>query len=170
VGAFLLFALFSYVLGSVPVGLLFARRLPQSAFVIVTFFLDVVKGALPIILAASFGFSVETQAAFGLFAFLGHCFPVWARFYGGKGVAVGYGVFWALSPWIAFLGLCGFVVSRWVVKDSGLAFLLAFLLMLACGFFMLGSGLLKFILAAMVLIIVLRHQESLRRLFGSRGD
>jgi acyl phosphate:glycerol-3-phosphate acyltransferase len=116
----LLLLLVSYLLGSIPFGLLWARlfgggdvrqsgsgnigaanvtrvagRLPG----ILTLVFDAGKGALAVCLAAHFtANSARVMMLGGLAALLGHCFPVWLRFKGGKGVATGLGVFAALCP------------------------------------------------------------------------
>jgi len=115
-----LLLLVSYLLGSIPFGLLWARlfgvgdvrqsgsgnigaanvtrvagRLPG----ILTLVFDAGKGALAVWLAAHFtANSARVMMLGGLAALLGHCFPVWLRFKGGKGVATGLGVFAALCP------------------------------------------------------------------------
>src|SRR5262249_23957567 len=59
---------------------------------------DALKGFLPTFLAARAGLAPEIVAAVGLATILGHIFPLWLRFRGGKGVATGLGVFLAVAP------------------------------------------------------------------------
>lgn len=127
-----LLLLVSYFLGSIPFGLLFARlfgsgnvRQSGSGNIgaanvtrvagpfpgILTLVFDAAKGALAVWLAAHFaGNSAKAMMLGGLAALLGHCFPVWLRFKGGKGVATGLGVFAALCPLAALAATLLFVL------------------------------------------------------------
>lgn len=60
---------------------------------------DALKGYLPIMVGRAAGASLRQLMVVGFVAILGHCFPVWLRFRGGKGVATGLGVGLALAPW-----------------------------------------------------------------------
>jgi glycerol-3-phosphate acyltransferase PlsY len=71
--------------------------------------LDVAKGVAPVRIAQALGASAEVAAGAGLAAVVGHVFPVWFGFRGGKGVATGFGVFVALFPLAAALALVLFV-------------------------------------------------------------
>lgn len=71
--------------------------------------LDVAKGVAPVRIAQAMGATAEIAAGAGLAAVLGHVFPVWFGFRGGKGVATGFGVFVALFPLAAALALGLFV-------------------------------------------------------------
>lgn len=108
---FVALLLLGYFCGSIPFGLLLTRaaglgdirgigsgnigatnvlRTGNKALAAATLLLDGVKGAIPVLVAAPFGQTV--MLATGLAALLGHLFPVWLRFKGGKGVATGLGV------------------------------------------------------------------------------
>jgi glycerol-3-phosphate acyltransferase PlsY len=126
-----LFAL-AYLLGSIPFGLILAKILGGSdirksgsgnigatnvarvvgpAAGILTLLLDVAKGAFAVWLAGRFsGHSATMLMLAGVAALLGHCFPVWLKFKGGKGVAPALGVFVMLAPWAAFGALAFFLV------------------------------------------------------------
>jgi glycerol-3-phosphate acyltransferase PlsY len=115
----------AYLLGSIPFGLLFAKtfgagdvrksgsgnigatnvaRVAGPLPGILTLILDVAKGAAAVWLAQRLtNSSAAWMMVAGLAALIGHCFPVWLRFRGGKGVATTAGVYLALSP-IAILG------------------------------------------------------------------
>ncbi len=114
----ILWALLGYLIGSVPFGVLVARslnlgdlrsigsgnigatnvlRTGNKGAAALTLLLDALKGAIAVWLAAAFAGHDAAQLA-GLFAFMGHCFPVWLRFKGGKGVATWFGILLALSP------------------------------------------------------------------------
>jgi glycerol-3-phosphate acyltransferase PlsY len=122
----------AYLCGSIPFGLLIARwktgtdvreigsgnigatnvaRVVGPAAGILTLVLDVAKGAAAVWLAGRFSEQNSTALMLaGVFALLGHCFPVWLRFNGGKGVAAALGVFLMLSPLAALSALLVFIL------------------------------------------------------------
>ncbi len=135
--------LVSYLLGSMPFGLILARlfgsadvrkagsgnigatnvaRVAGPAAGVLTLLLDAGKGWFAVWLTGHFmhGASGLLVAA-GFFALLGHCFPPWLRFRGGKGVATAAGVFGALCPeaLLAALILFGLVVWFWHYVSLG---------------------------------------------------
>src|SRR5579862_9707985 len=121
----------AYLLGSIPFGLLLAKlfagsdirksgsgnigatnvaRVVGPAAGILTLVLDVAKGAAAVWLAARYSEQNSTALILAaIFALLGHCFPVWPRFKGGKGVATALGVFLMLSPLAALSALLVFI-------------------------------------------------------------
>jgi acyl phosphate:glycerol-3-phosphate acyltransferase len=128
----LLLMLGAYLLGSIPFGLLFSKlfcgmdvrqsgsgnigatnvaRVAGPLLGILTLVCDAAKGTLAVWLAARFGDHTARMMMFaGVAALLGHCFPVWLHFKGGKGVATGLGVFAALCPSAALAAVVLFVL------------------------------------------------------------
>ncbi len=115
----------AYTLGSIPFGLLLtkamgygdirrigsgnigatnAMRTGNKALGITTLVLDAAKGALAVSICHYY-YGVEYAALAALFVVLGHVFPVWLQFKGGKGVATSFGVFFALN-WVLALAVC----------------------------------------------------------------
>jgi glycerol-3-phosphate acyltransferase PlsY len=135
--------------------------------------LDVAKGVAPVRIAQALGTTAEIAAGAGLAAVLGHVFPAWFGFRGGKGVATGFGVFVALFPLAAALALALFVgvvgVSR-IVSLGSIAAALA-LPLLALGVARAGwappvaPGVVA-IATAVVLVVVVRHRSNLARLLA----
>lgn len=120
----------SYLLGSISFSLLIVRLLSRIDLrtvgsgnagatnvlrasgrwpALLALVLDVAKGVVPVRVAQAMGTTAEIAAGAGLAAVLGHVFPVWFGFRGGKGVATGFGVFVALFPLAAALALAVFV-------------------------------------------------------------
>lgn len=114
----LLWAVLGYLLGSVPFGVLITRamnlgdlrsigsgnigatnvlRTGNKGAAAATLILDGGKGAAAVLLAKAFGGDVWVMQVAGLAAFVGHCFPVWLKFKGGKGVATFLGLMLALA-------------------------------------------------------------------------
>ena len=122
--------LIGYLLGSIPFGLIFTRiagtedirsigsgsigatnvlRTGRKGLAAATVLADVLKGTVAVLLAA-WSFNHDAGLVAGLGAFLGHLFPVWLKFKGGKGIATGLGVLLAVS-WQAALA----VAVVWIV-------------------------------------------------------
>lgn len=122
----------AYLLGSIPFGLILAKllggkdvrksgsgnigatnvvRVAGPAAGILTLLLDAAKGALAVWLAGRFsGQSAAAIMLAGIAALVGHCFPVWLKFKGGKGVATALGVFLMLAPLAALGGVMFFLM------------------------------------------------------------
>jgi glycerol-3-phosphate acyltransferase PlsY len=172
-----------YLLGSIPFGLVLARllglgdlrqigsgnigatnvlRTGSKGAAAATLILDAAKGAVAVLLAQALASGDAAQAA-GLGAFLGHLFPVWLRFRGGKGVATFLGVMLALA-WPVGLALCAtwLVVAALTRYSSFAALMAAGMLPLWLMWFMRGD-LLLLGLVLMVLVYI-RHAANIRRL------
>lgn len=140
---------------------------------VVTLLLDAAKGLLPVLLVQwlgqAYGLAEGTLAMVGLAAFLGHLYPVFFRFQGGKGVATAIGVIFGLN-WI--LGLA--TVATWVImayffRYSSLASIVA--AVFAPVYYIFGNGLAWYMegsillsLSLMALLLIYRHAENIGRL------
>ena len=173
-----------YLIGSVPFGVLLARvfglgdlrkvgsgnigatnvlRTGNRAAAALTLLLDALKGAVPVWVAWAWG--AEAAAVAGLGAVLGHCFPVWLGFRGGKGVATFLGALLALD-WLAFLAFAvAWLTVAFVSKYSSLAALVASLVALAVTL-LTGTWPLLAALAliALVALVFQRHHQNIARL------
>jgi glycerol-3-phosphate acyltransferase PlsY len=126
----------AYLLGAIPFGLLFARMLSDvdprehgsgnigatnamrsggKLVGILTLLADIAKASLPVALGIALDWNDAWIAALGLASLVGHCFPVWLRFKGGKGVATMFGV---LIPWMPGVALATFILWFLVYKIS----------------------------------------------------
>jgi len=133
-----------------------------------TLFGDLLKGLLPVLLARALLGSDLAVAAVGFAAFIGHCYPVWYRFEGGKGVATAIGFVLAFN-WL--LGLA--VVAIWllvarVFKLSSLAALIAFACLPALHAAAGGEAPVTALFILLDLILIWRHRGNIRRLL--RGE
>ncbi|MEN8374436.1 MAG: glycerol-3-phosphate 1-O-acyltransferase PlsY [Gemmatimonadota bacterium] len=132
--------------------------------------LDVAKGFVPARYFAGLAAVDGTgwALAFGVAAIVGHVFPVYVRFRGGKGVATGGGVFLALAP--AAVGI-GLLVWGGVVAITGivsLASMVAALALPAAVWWLEGSGLMFYVALALAAFVLVTHRANVRRLV--RGE
>ncbi len=179
----------AYLLGSLPVGVLISRlkgqdprkagsgnigatnvmRTAGKTLGAVTLVGDALKGFLPVWLATRFGLPTSVVAAIALAAFLGHLFPVYLGFKGGKGIATALGIFLAFSPFAVLIDIAVFalVLEKWRYVSLGslvAAVLMPFLLFL---FLMLGEPLSYAHVAACVVMVVfafIKHAPNIKRL------
>ena len=181
----ILVCLFGYLLGSIPFGLLLTKvaglgdirgigsgnigatnvlRTGRKGLAAATLLLDGLKGAAAVLVAASM---VDRDVALfaGLAAVLGHMFPVWLNFRGGKGVATGLGVLIAAS-WPVGLAACAvWLLVAGIVRLSSLAALAAFASAPCIALILEDFGLVKLAFTIAVLVFI-RHQANIRRLFA----
>jgi len=175
----------SYFAGSIPFGLLIARavsgkdvravgsgnigatnvaRAAGRGAALATLLLDALKGLGPVLIARSLP-PPWLAPACGLAAVLGHCFPIWLRFRGGKGVATGLGVALALAPWAALAGVIAWLLVWKVLRLSSVGSLLGTLVtVVAAAFTASHSAVLALVLLSA--LILLRHRKNLERLLG----
>lgn len=183
----ILFIALSYFLGAIPFGLFFGRwfsgidvrtmgsgnigatnvlRASGKKAAVLTLIADALKGMLPV-LAAKFIFQDDwITTCSGIAAVLGHAYPVYLHFRGGKGVATSYGVILAVTPWTGLLCLIIWLSTAYFWRYSSLAALVSF----ACyPIFVFSfsppaskaSGFLSLFIFGM---IYYRHRENIKRL------
>ncbi len=178
--------LIAYLLGSVPFAFLLARRLgtPDLHLIgsgnigaanvsrasgmragIVVAVLDIAKGAASVWLANGLNVSGPTSAAAGLAAIVGHIYPVWLRFRGGKGVATACGVFGVLTPFALVPSIVVFLAAAWMTKYVSVGSVLA-TATLPWVALITGSAEATVVAAASAaLLIVFRHRSNLVRVW-----
>ena len=150
-------------------------RSGSKAAAIVTLLLDAAKGWLPVMLVKWFGpawdLSEGTQALAGLAAFLGHLYPVFFAFKGGKGVATAVGVLLAFEPLLALATLVTFAIIVFFSRYVSLASMVA--AVFAPAYYLIGdgvawtaSGAKTLALIAMGLLLIWRHRENIQRLLA----
>jgi glycerol-3-phosphate acyltransferase PlsY len=132
--------------------------------------LDALKAMVPIVvtrmlLAGSPDVELWTVAV-ALSAFLGHLYPVWLGFRGGKGVATGLGIFLVLSPWAAVAGIVTYAVAYGATRISSVGSLAGTAVCTLGTFVAYGwTSPISWAGVALALLIVVRHHENIRRLF-----
>lgn len=129
---------------------------------------DMLKGLIPVLIAKVLGVSGFSLALVGLAAFLGHLFPVFFGFVGGKGVATALGVLLSLSPVIGLGAIVGWLITFGIFRYSSLASLLAMLVALVLTLLIQVNYFLP--VAIMTALVVWRHWGNIERLkAGTEG-
>ena len=111
--------------GSGNVGAANAYRSAGLAAAMIVILVDVAKGATSVFFAARFASGAADPVAAGVAAIIGHVYPVWLRFHGGKGVATACGVFWMLAPLPTAISATVFVAVVWITRYVSLGSMIA---------------------------------------------
>ena len=177
----------AYLIGSVPFALLLARRWGAAdlrtlgsgnlgaanvlrasgvrAGVIVAV-LDVAKGAASVALAMRISNGPVAPAAAGFAAVVGHIYPVWLKFKGGKGVATACGVFSVLTPFAVPPSLAVFLVVVWLTKYISLGSILATIALPSIAYATGAPAAILVAAWATAALILFRHRSNVARIVG----
>ncbi|MBX3598481.1 MAG: glycerol-3-phosphate 1-O-acyltransferase PlsY [Rhizobiaceae bacterium] len=186
--------IFGYLLGSIPFGLLLTRaaglgdvrsigsgnigatnvlRTGNKGLAAATLLLDMLKGTLAVLVASQFG--LEAAMAAGFAAFIGHIFPAWLGFKGGKGVATYLGVLlgFGINPALVFAVV--WISMALMFRFSSLAALSAAIIVPISLYYM-GMPEISLMFAVMSIIVFWKHRANIQRLaagietkIGSKG-
>ena len=145
-------------------------RSGNKAAAILTLVLDALKGYVPVVaallLAPRFGWGDGTVAWVGLAAFLGHLWPVFFRFQGGKGVATAAGVLLAINPWLGLATLASWLLIAAFFRYSSLASIVAALFAPFYQLLIWGASAAALPITVMSLLLVWRHEGNIRKLLA----
>jgi acyl phosphate:glycerol-3-phosphate acyltransferase len=179
-------AIIAYLLGSIPFGLVLTRlagygdiraigsgnigatnvlRTGNKMLALLTVLLDCAKGAVAVLVAAQFGPDMPVIA--GAAVFLGHLFPPWLGFKGGKGVATAGGVLLAIAWPVGVLAAAAWLAIAFVLRYSSLAALVACATAILLGWLLTDPQRAELI-TLIAALVVLRHHGNIRRLL--RGE
>ncbi len=128
--------------------------------------IDILKGVLPVVIACVLGLNQTWLAATALAAFIGHLYPVFFSFKGGKGVATALGGFLALSPLMAGATLLTWIVVFAVSRISSLSALTAAALTPLYSIWIIDSVTARWIVLAMAVLLIFRHKANIQRLLA----
>ena len=177
----------SYLIGAIPFGLLFTRwfshidvrtvgsgnigatnvlRAAGKKAAILTLLADCLKGLLPVLAIRLLLHDELTSVLSGAAALLGHTFPVYLGFKGGKGVATSFGVALALTPLAALASLVTWAVAALLWRYSSLAALTAFALYPLYTFTLYSSQHLQLLSLFLFGMIYTRHRDNVKRLIA----
>jgi len=144
---------------------------------VVTLLLDAAKGWLPVVLVRwygqPYGLETGTVALVGLGAFVGHLYPVFFRFEGGKGVATALGVLVGVSGWLGLATALTWVIIAFFFRYSSLASLVAAVFapvyyLLVDGVVWYAEGTIAASMVVMALLLAWRHKENIQRLVAGK--
>jgi acyl phosphate:glycerol-3-phosphate acyltransferase len=176
-------ALLAYLLGSIPFGVVITRmmglgdlrqigsgnigatnvlRTGNKGAALATLVLDAAKGGIAVLIARWLLAEDAAQVA-GLAAFLGHLYPVWLKFRGGKGVATFLGILIALAWPIGLAACATWLVVALVSRTSSVA-ALASAGTTSLWLFVLDEGRMLFLVMILTILVYVRHRENLRRI------
>lgn len=179
----------AYLVGAIPFGFLFVKlagkgdvrsigsgnigttnvlRTGSKWLAILTLLADTLKGALPVLLAKYLNVDETTQCIIGGVVVLGHIFPIWLKFKGGKGVATALGVYLALCPIVGLLVLVTWGIAAKVGRISSLSALIA--LFMAPIYTIIFVGRADIAIFAMVIYFVITwtHRDNIKRLIEGK--
>lgn len=178
----------SYLIGAIPFGLFFGKVLggvdvrtmgsgnigatnvlrgAGKKAALLTLLADCLKGLIPVLVTARVSSSDAVTALSGIAAILGHIFPVYLRFRGGKGVATSFGVVLAAAPWTGLVCLLAWAAAAAIWRYSSLSALAAFALYPVITFTFQGESRPLSMLSLFVFgMIYYRHRENIKRLLA----
>jgi len=180
----ILAAVIGYLLGSIPFGMVLTRlaglgdirhigsrnigatnvlRTGNKGLAALTLALDLAKGIAAVLIGSLWGGDAMLAAAGAVI--LGHMFPVWLGFRGGKGAATGLGVLLALAWPVAAIAFAIWLAMLAIFHYSSLAALVATLAAVALAAFLTPAAT-AYLITGIALLVILRHHENIRRLLA----
>ena len=176
----------AYLMGSIPTGVLLGAwagvdvrksgsgnvgatnvaRVVGKRQGIYTLIADAAKGFLPVFVALQLGFGTTVVEFVAVAAFLGHLFPVFLKFKGGKGVATALGVFLALAPWASLLLVLLFALVILVSRIVSLSSMIAAAAAPAVFWYFSYSAAVIETSAFLAVMIIFRHSSNIQRLLA----
>jgi glycerol-3-phosphate acyltransferase PlsY len=185
---FLLVFLYSYLLGSIPFGLIITKiflgkdirsfgsgnigttnvlRTGKKSLAAATLLFDILKGYISITIASEYFNELVYLSA--LICFIGHIFPVWLKFKGGKGVATYLGIILGVSFILGIVfGVVWFLIAI-IFRYSSLSSILSAMIVCIYSFYT-GSETQSYFLFIMFVIIIFTHRENITRLKNSKEN
>ena len=180
--------LFSYISGSIPFGLILSKlfldkdirkigsknigatnvlRAGNKYIAVLTLLLDIFKGVVPIVITNYYFPNLIYLS--GLMAFLGHIFPVWLKFKGGKGIATYLGIILALSLKLGLFFCVSWILIAFITKYSSLSSILSTLIIFLISFLENNFDLNSFLFITFV-ITLYTHRQNIVRLKNKNED
>ncbi len=184
-GSLIVLLILSYLVGAIPCGLVLTKlaglgdirsagsgnigatnvyRVGGRRLGVFTLILDALKGVFPVFIALQIGLSPVEVALIASATFLGHCYPVYLGFKGGKGVATGLGIYLVLSPLAVLIALLVFGAVLWRWRYVSLASISAAAVIPFLVLGIEGSFPLFFATLFIAAMVIFRHRGNIERL------
>jgi len=177
-----LILIIAYILGSIPFGLIIAKiaghgdirnigsgnigatnvlRTGKKSLAVLTLILDMIKGTIAVLIAQHFAPEMSNYSA--LLVLLGHMFPIWLKFKGGKGVATAFGVMIALAYPVAIMAMMVWLASAVILRISSMSALISI------GTMPIFIGIYRYndlygLVLVIIALIILKHNGNIIRL------
>jgi glycerol-3-phosphate acyltransferase PlsY len=187
-GGYAIAIIIPYLLGSIPFGYIFARlskmgdirktgsgnigatnalRLGGAKLAVPTLLCDVAKGALAVEIFKQQGYNDHYLALAGTFAVLGHIYPLWLKFRGGKGVATALGVIMAASPLSSIVLIFSWIGMYFYTRIPSLASSVALLITYLVSSLLVNLPMM-YMLTFLVVAVLWAHRDNIERLLQNR--
>jgi len=174
--------LISYIIGSIPSGYILSKyfskiditkegsgnigatnvlRSGSKKLALITLLFDAFKGVLPILIFYNSTYSIILAS---LSAFIGHNYPIWLKFKGGKGIATYLGISFAISLKLGFLFLIIWLITALISKTSSTSSLVSILLIPFFSFLIVDNKLISLLFLILTSISFYRHKENIKRI------
>ena len=144
------------------------KRIAGSKLAALVLVIDIVKGSLPVLLAVLLGLSETWLALVALAAFLGHLYPIFFQFQGGKGVATALGGFIVLSPLLTVAVVSTWIMTFIVTRISSLSAIIAALFAPLYAFIWINDQMAHSIITVMAALLLYRHRSNIQRLLAGK--
>ncbi|MDC0861991.1 glycerol-3-phosphate 1-O-acyltransferase PlsY [Alphaproteobacteria bacterium] len=184
-----LYLSFAYLVGSIPFGLIVTKILTgkniteegsgnigaTNVFRIVSkkigamvLLLDALKPVIALILIRNYDyiFFDNYKVAIIFFSVIGHIYPIWLKFKGGKGVATLFGGFLFINPYTAILSIITWVLMVKITKLSSLGALVSIFILTMANFIFIDGGFNKSLILILMIIIYYKHKDNIKRLIN----
>ena len=188
---FLFFIFISYLVGSIPFAYLLTKifgygdirkigsgnvgatnvlRTGKKSLAIIVLLLDIIKGFLPItIISLTFSNQIQFYEAvfLGSFSIIGHIFPIWLKFQGGKGVATYIGFILGINFTLAIICVLSWLIIAFIKKYSSLASILSLIIIPISSFFLRYNLKITIIITILSILIIIKHYPNIKRLLSN---
>ena len=179
--------IFFYLLGSIPFGLIIPKifgfgdirnigsgnigatnvlRTGNKFLALFVLFLDMLKGLIPFIILSFYFNNIDfiNKIFISHFAILGHIFPIWLKFKGGKGVATYIGFLFGINLYIGFSFIISWILIAFITRYSSLSSLIGSLIAPVYFIFVNNNNYIGIFLFYIFIIITVKHKENIKRL------
>ena len=143
-------------------------RMGSKKLAALVLLIDVLKGLIPVIIVRLMGFDINVLALIALMAFLGHLYPIFFQFKGGKGVATALGAFLALSPMLAGAALLTWIVVFMLTRISSLSAIIAAAMTPIYAFWLITAAFAHWVILFIALLLLWRHRSNIQRLLAGQ--